>query len=48
LVKDIPSATKTIRSASGRLVVAPMSVKMDAAMAVCAEKDELSSRGLRR
>jgi len=48
LVKDIPSATKTIRSASGRLVVAPVSVKMDAAMAVCAEKDDLSSRGLRR
>ena len=48
LVKDIQTATKTTRSSTGRLVVAPTAVKMDAAMAVCAERDELSSRGLRR
>lgn len=48
LVKDIQTATNTTRSATGRLVVAPTSVKMDAGMAVCAEQDELSIRGLKR
>jgi len=48
LVKDIQTATKTTRSATGRLVVAPTAVKVDAGMAVCAERDELSSRGLKR
>jgi len=48
LVKDIQTESKTTRSASGRLVVAPTSVRMDAAMAVCAERDALSGRSLKR
>jgi hypothetical protein len=48
LVKEIPAASKTMRSARGRLVLAPTSVKMDSASALRVERDELSSRGLRK
>ena len=48
LVKEIPAASKTMRSASGRLVLAPTSVKMDSASALRAERDQLSSRELRK
>jgi hypothetical protein len=48
LVKEIPAASKTMQSASGRLVLAQTSVKMDSVSALRVERDELSSRGLRK
>ena len=48
LVKDIQTASKTTRSATGRLVAAPTGVKMDAARAVRAERDEMCGRGVMR
>ena len=47
-VKENPTVSMTMRAASGRLVLAQTSVKMDAASALRAEQDELSSRGLKK
>lgn len=48
LIKDIPAASMTMRSPSGRLVLAPTSVKMDSASALCFERQELASRAVRK
>ncbi len=47
IVKDIPVASKTSRSSSGRLVLAPTGVRMDAASAVREEREALAKRALR-
>jgi bifunctional DNA-binding transcriptional regulator/antitoxin component of YhaV-PrlF toxin-antitoxin module len=46
IVKDIPEASKTTRSPSGRLVLAPTGVRMDSASAVREERDALANRAL--
>ena len=48
LVKDIPAASRTMRSPTGRLVLAPTSVAMDSATALRVERNGLASRGLRK
>lgn len=48
IVKDISLVTETIRSPSGRLILAPTGIKMDAGKAVREERDELASRALRK
>lgn len=47
IVKDIPLASNTTRSPSGRLVLAPTGVRVDAASAVREERDALANRALR-
>jgi bifunctional DNA-binding transcriptional regulator/antitoxin component of YhaV-PrlF toxin-antitoxin module len=48
IVKDIPVVTETIRSSSGRLVLAPTGIKMDAGKAIREERDALANRALRK
>ena len=48
LVKDIPAASRTMRSPTGRLVLAPTSVSMDSATTLRVERNGLASRGLRK
>ena len=48
LVKDIPAASMTMRSPTGRLVLAPTSVAMDSATVLRVERNGLASRGLRK
>jgi hypothetical protein len=48
LVKEIPATARTMRSPSGRLVLAPTSVTMDSASALRGERNGLASRGLRK
>lgn len=47
IVKDIPVVTETIRSSSGRLVLAPTGIPVNVAKAVREERDELANRALR-
>jgi len=46
--KDLPVVTETIRSATGRLVLAPTGIAVDAAKAIREGRDELASRALKR
>lgn len=48
LVKDIPLVNETILAPSGRLVLAPTGIQMDAGKAVREERDDLASRALRK
>lgn len=48
IVKDVPVVTATVRSPSGRLVLAPTSTAMDAAKAVRQERDALAERALKK
>ncbi len=48
LVKDIPLVTETIRSTTGRLILAPTGIKMDAGRAIREERDALADRALRK
>jgi bifunctional DNA-binding transcriptional regulator/antitoxin component of YhaV-PrlF toxin-antitoxin module len=48
IVKDVPVASETILSPSGRLVLAPTGVRVDAARAVREERDVLANRALRK
>jgi bifunctional DNA-binding transcriptional regulator/antitoxin component of YhaV-PrlF toxin-antitoxin module len=41
LVKEVPVVTETVRTPTGRLILAPTGIKMDVAAAVRAERDEL-------
>ena len=47
IVKDVPVVTETMRSASGRLVLAPTGIAVDVAKAVREERDALADRALR-
>ena len=48
IVKEIPVVTDTVRSASGRLVLAPTGIALDVAKAIREERDELANRALRK
>jgi bifunctional DNA-binding transcriptional regulator/antitoxin component of YhaV-PrlF toxin-antitoxin module len=48
IVKDIPVVSETMLSPSGRLVLAPMGVQVDAASAVREEREALANRALRK
>ena len=48
IVKDTPVVTETTRSPSGRLVLAPTGIGMDAGKAVREERDALADRALRK
>jgi bifunctional DNA-binding transcriptional regulator/antitoxin component of YhaV-PrlF toxin-antitoxin module len=48
IVKDTPVVTETIRSGTGRLILAPTGIAMDAAKAIREDRDELGSRALKR
>ncbi len=48
IVKDIPVVTETIRSSSGRLILAPAGIKMDAGKAIREERAALANRALRK
>ncbi len=48
IVKDIPVVTETIRSSSGRLILAPTGIKVDAGKAIREERDELANRAMRK
>lgn len=44
IVKDVPVVTETMRTASGRLVLAPTGITMDVAKASREERDALADR----
>ena len=48
IVKEMPLATETTLSPSGRLVLAPTGIPMDAGGAVREERDALANRASRR
>ncbi len=48
IVKDIPVATEAMLSPSGRLVLAPTGLQMDAGSAVREEREALANRALRK
>ncbi len=46
LVKEVPEVSETMRSSSGRLVLAPTGIKVDAGKAGREERDALADRAL--
>ena len=48
IVKDVPVASETMLSPTGRLVLAPTGIQMDVASALRAEREELAGRALRK
>jgi bifunctional DNA-binding transcriptional regulator/antitoxin component of YhaV-PrlF toxin-antitoxin module len=48
IVKDIPVVMETIRSSSGRLILAPTGIKVDTGKAIREERDELANRAMRK
>lgn len=46
IIKEVPLATETTRSPSGRLVLAPTGTPMNAGAAVREERDALANRAL--